>query len=231
VVQTRIEADMPEPTQPSNPDLASALEEVRLIRELMQRSQGSSALRRVVRPMLGLGLVFGPAVALFAGTAQWAIDSGRSEILGLDRTVFLWVLGLAVLVLAGALKLSIALPRARPEGLDLAAIILGAYRPMYLRVALPTLSLAGVALGVAWQTGASHAAAGIVTMAVGAVMLGIPLVVPMYEMSASGLVLLAGGAVATFVLPEYPFYKIAVLWGASFTILGVVGLLGARDHG
>jgi hypothetical protein len=222
---------MPAPSRPPDPDLASALEEVRLIRELLQRSEGSPSLRRVLRPLLALGLVFGPVMAVFAGVAQWAIDSGRPEILGVDRTVFLWLLGLISIVGAGALKLVVALPRARQEGLDLAGLVLRTYRPVYLRVALPTVILAGVAVVAVCQAGASHAVAGIVTAAVGAVMLGIPLVVPMPAMTVCGLLLLGGGAASAFVLPGFPFYKIAVVWGIAFTVLGVAGIRGARDHG
>jgi hypothetical protein len=91
-------------------------------------------------------------------------------------------------------------------------------------VALPTL-VVGIGVGVGLAiAGRADMIVGQSAMVLGAIYVGLTTVAPLKEFSLVGVMLIVGGAVAMFVLEDYPFYKLAVIWGLPFVLFDGIRL-------
>ena len=65
-------------------------------------------------------------------------------------------------------------------------------------------------------------------MAVGVVWVCLPLLVPLPGTALIGGLFVVLGALAVFVLPEWPFYKLGAIWGLAFGLAGVRAVLASE---
>jgi len=215
------------------PDLRTALEDVHRIRELVDRTRGSHPIRQILRPLLIMSIIIGPIMAIYGIASQLILDAARVTIWGMSKTTFLWIMGGAMGLLIGSLKTMLpfaTLPRGDQE---YSRILKKIFTLDYGRIILPILSLAGAACLLAIQAGSPHQVFGLVTAAIGAIWIAAPLAFPLPEVSRGGVFLLIGGIVALFVWPEYPFFKLAAIWGLALVGIGLAGLRssGKNDRG
>ena len=208
---------------PSLQEVQSALDDVQRIRDLLDSSHRDHPLRRIFRPLTLLGFFFGPLVIGFGIWMQWVYGSGRAEILGFDRTTVLWLLGGSAMLLTGVAKLVIFRFGAVREGFGLAGFFRRVYSLGYLRILVAIASVVGVSCVVVAELGRPDMIVGLITLGFGALLIALPVVLPLPETSSLGVFFLVGGALAVFLLPAYPFYKVAALWGVGFGVIMPLG--------
>lgn len=209
--------------QPTPQEIQAALEDVRRIRTLVQRGQDSRPLWLVMKPLYVFAIVAGPVVAAFAIGAQLIVDHPASRLAGLTKPALLGIMGGLLVALSAGLKSLIAAAVSRREGLELSRVLREVFSRHYFRTALPIITLTAAAAASLHQGAQDQAIAGLVSAAFGALLITAPLVVPVRGATAAGLFALLGGVTAMFVLPAYPFYKVAVIWGVALSAVGIMG--------
>lgn len=208
---------------PLSKDLQEALEDVRQIREVMDKVRLSHPVRQVFRPLMLLGFWGAPLFFSYGWAAQWIYS--RSSVLGISRTAALWALSIAVLVSFGIAKQILFYRSTRSGG----------YHPLrflrrillidgYGRVIFAMAGLTSFSIAFAVSIGRPEDAVGFLMMGAGAIFLIAPLAIPIPEISIAGFFGLLAGGISLFVLPGYPFAKFAILMGGWNLIVGWVGL-------
>lgn len=215
---------MPESKLPQ--DVQEALADVRRIRELVGRTRDAHPMRTLMRPLLRYMIASGPFVAAFGYAAERILDA-QLPIAGLSPEAAVTLLGLATLIALGGLKTWVLGRASRAAGYSLVFVMSRFYSTALLRMALPTLVLL-VAAGVLVGQHDPSALALLITLGFGGYVIGLPLVVPMPEFTAGGILLMIGALVAFFVLPGRPFDQLALSWGAGLPLFGAVGLWQMR---
>lgn len=204
-------------------DVQAALDDVRRIRELVDRTRDHHPVRLVVGPVVTLLGLLGPVVAAYGVVSQLVLDGRIAPPAGLSRAAFLWVLGGITVVGTGALKALVTALTTRKEGYELSRILKQIYGPTWARVFLPTMALAVAASVAAAQLGAPWLIVGLVTGALGAVLVALPIALPLPELTLLGVGLLVSGIASMFVARDAPFYALAVIWGVHLLAAGLVG--------
>ncbi|MFQ5514483.1 MAG: hypothetical protein ACE5FG_08575 [Myxococcota bacterium] len=202
-------------------ELARALEDLRQIREVVDRVRAHHPVRMVARPWLGLCVVVGVIVVAFGVGAQLALDYGGESVLGLSPVGFVWVLGAVLAVGLQIAKLMVIDAASRRVGYDLSAVLRSVFTADYVRIVLPgALLLLLGSLGLHSVDG-DDLILGFVLAGVGALLIPLSGAIALPECSIFGVLLLIGGGLAMFTFPEWPFYKLAAVWGGTL-ILGAL---------
>ncbi len=212
-------------------DLQDAIEDIRLIRELVDRTRGSHPIRQILRPHLNFFMIIGPIMAIYGIGSQLILDAANVIILGLPKNIILLIIGGITALLLSILKVALFSPI---FGFDAHEYIRNWRKVVtvdYFRIVLPISSLAGAACLIAIITGNPHQIVGLITAAIGAIWIAMPLALPLPEISRGGVFLLITGIIAIFVWPEYPFFKLAAIWGLGFVGIGFFGLRSFRQNG
>ena len=209
-------------------ELQSALEDVRQMRDLVDRIRSKHPIRVIFRPLMYYSFVAAGVVVAFGVVAQLALMSTSPTVLGLPRTTFVWTLGLSLLGLLAASKWTISAVATKRSGYDAQPMLRKLFGTGYLRVIPPIMLLALCAAVALGQAGKAHQIVGVVTIAYGVALVAMPLVWPISEVTTAGLAAIVLGVVAMFVLPEYPFFKLAAIWGPVLTLMSTQVLRGLK---
>lgn len=201
-------------------DLQSALENVRRMRDLVDQVRGSHPMRMVMRPMMLYGLAVGPFMVAFCVISQQILDSSSNLVWGFTKSTWLWGFGIVFLVANGIIKNYIVSVISRRKGYDLLSVWKKIFNAGYLRIILPLLVILAVGSYIIAPTDQAHMLVGFITVVLASVVIAQPLTMPLPEMTIIGIYMMITGIISLFVLPDYPFYKLAVIWG------GVCGIMG-----
>ncbi len=213
-------------------DLQAALKDIRLIRELVDRTRESHPIRLILRPHLNLFIISGPIMAIYGIGSQLILDAAEVTIWGLPKNILLLIMGGMTALLFGVLHAVLLYPIFKKKGAhEYFRIIRKGYYVDYSRIVLPISSLAGAACLIAVLPGNPHQIVGLVTAAVGAIWIAMPLALPLPEISRGGVFFLITGIIAIFVWPEYPFFKLAAIWGLGLVGIGFFGLRSFKQNG
>ncbi len=214
-------------------NIRAALEDVNRIRELVDRTRGSHPVRQILRPLLITCIIVGPIIAVYGIASQLILDRAGVTIWGIPKVTLLWIMGGGVLLTIGALKLMFPFRALKGDEQEYFLILKKIYTLDYGRIILPILSLAGAACLLVIKAGNPHQVVGLITAAIGAIWIAAPLAFPLPEVSRGGLFLLITGIISLFGWPEYPFFKLAVIWGIALVGIGLIGLRssGQNDRG
>ncbi len=208
---------------PSNlpEELRAALEDVRQIRELVDRSRENHPIRFLLRPHIYLSLLGAPLIAIYGIVSQMVLDSEKVIVMGLQKNTLLWLLTLAILLVFSGLKGLITLLAVRREEKELSRICREIVGGDYFRIYGPIFVLTAAACIAMFQLGSSQQIVGLICMAVGAIWIAAPLAIPIPEVRGVGVFFLVTGFIAMFVLPDFPFYKLAAIWVVGLLALGI----------
>ena len=205
-------------------DLQSALDEVRRIRDLVERTRMSHPIRYLLRPLMFYVIALAPLVVIYGIVSQWILDAETDNVLGLSKDTLLWVFGAASLVFISVIKAVVPWIAFHRDEQELLRILRKIYTADYFRVVLPVVCLAAAACVAMAQAGNAHQIMGLITAAVGVVWMMATLMFPLPEYPPISIFLIVTGILSIFILPAYPFYKLAVVWGIALFALGILGL-------
>ncbi|MCK6512430.1 hypothetical protein L6R29_21070 [Myxococcota bacterium] len=206
-------------------ELETALANVRMIREVMDKVRLSHPVREMMRPLLLLGLWFMPVFVLYGVVCQWLLDQPVAQLWGQPKSTWIWSASFLLFSFAGYAKYYVSRPEMNRHGYDylsfLKRILVG---DGYLRIVFGVLALLGASIALVVQAGLSHQIPGLFVIGTGAIMLMLPLALPLPELTGTGVFLIFAGIFSLFVFPTYPFYKISVLFGLFNLLVGLQGL-------
>ena len=206
-------------------ELEKALANVRMIREVMDKVRLSHPVREMMRPLLLLGLWFMPVFVLYGVVCQWLWDRPATQFWGQPKSTWIWSASFLLISLAGYAKYYVSRPEMNRHGYDylsfLKRILVG---DGYLRIVFGVLALLGASIALVVQAGLSHQIPGLFVIGTGAIMLMLPLALPLPELTGTGVFLIFAGIFSLFVFPTYPFYKVSVLFGLFNLLVGLQGL-------
>lgn len=208
---------------PNLNEIQRALEDVRRIRRTLDAGRQGAVLRRIFRPVFLLGFFFGPTMAAFALAMEWVLHQPDPEVFGLPKTDLLWLLGGGCLLVMAVVKLFVFRLAARREGYDFGEFLQRTYSADLLRIAIPLILLCAACSVMAAHLGAPERIAGIAVMGYGVIWLMMPLALPLPDNRVLGWFFLLAGAFGIFVLTEYPFLKLAAVFGLGFGVLMPLG--------
>ncbi len=212
-------------------DLQAALKDIRLIRELVDRTRGSHPIRQILRPHLIIYILSGPIMAIYGIGSQLILNAEKVTIWGLSKTILLLIIGGITALLIFVLHVVLLSPIFENNAYKFFRILKKINAIDYSRIVLPISSLTGAACLIAIITGNPHQIAGLITAAIGAIYIAMPLALPLPEVSRGGVFLLVTGIMAIFVWPEYPFFKLAAIWGLGLVGIGFFGLRSFKQNG
>ncbi len=195
-------------------DLAAALEDLRRIREVVDRARANHPVRLVARPLLGYALSLGLAVIAFGVAGEVALRYGRGDLI--------WALGGALLVAAWLGKLVLIDAASRRVGYDIVSVLRETFTRDYLRILVPgafSIALAGQALHT---LGGDHLILGFVLAACGALLIPLTAAIALEEWALMGVWMFLSGAAAMGVFPGRPFLTLAVCWGGALVVGAVL---------
>jgi len=210
-------------THPSLNELQRALEDVRRIRRTLDAGRQGAVVRRIFRPVFLFGFFFGPTMAAFALAMEWVLHQPGPEVFGLPKADLLWLLGGGCLLVMAVVKMLVFGLAARREGYGFGEFLRRAYSADLLRIAVPLILLCAACSAMVAQLGAPEKIAGIAVMSYGAIWLMMPLALPLPDNRVLGWFFLVTGAFGIFVLTEYPFLKLAAVFGLGFGVLMPLG--------
>lgn len=209
----------------SSEQLQQALADVQQIRDLVNQNSIGEVFARIIKSTLpSFSLVFILSALVMAGM-QLIIDHGAATIAGLTKETFLWGVGLLAIILLGILKIILFTTQSRRQGKDFWKLIGSFYQRGFLSVMLPWAAIIAVGCFALSAAGESWRIAGFLSVGIGGVFVsGYFQYIPLWNMTPLGLAAIVLGIPATFWLPEYPFYKLAVI----FAVMGLLLLLPPR---
>ncbi len=206
-------------------ELETALANVRMIREVMDKVRLSHPVRDMMRPLLLLGLWFMPVFVLYGVVCQWLLDQPTEQLWGQPKATWIWSASFVLFSFAGFAKYYVSRPEMNRHGYDylsfLRRILVG---DGYLRIMFGVLALMGASIALVIQAGLSHQIPSLAIIGSGAIMVMLPLALPLPELTGTGVFLIFAGLFSMFVFPTYPFYKISVLFGLFNLLVGLQGL-------
>jgi len=202
-------------------EVREALEDLRRIREVIDESEETHPLRLVMRPLMLFAALMGPPVIAFGMAAEWIVDRGE-PLFGLSPAAVIWIIAGVTVLIATVAKSMIIASTSRRAGYDVTHIYRALFSRDWVRLVLPTFVLTLLASTTLAAAGEASAILGVVTVGVGGIWISYGTIFPLRELSGLGMVLMALGVAATFLFPEWTFYKLAAIWGVCFSIGGAV---------
>lgn len=203
-------------------ELEAALEDVRQVRSYVDRLRMSHPIRGVIQPLNRLALALAPIFMVFGIGMQWLLDSPMSSLWGVSKVV--WVSSITgVLLLASSVAKYVIFSRSSqssgyPYSSLLRRMLLG---DGYLRILGSMLTILVVMSVVVIQLGQAHMIVSLIGLYSGAILVMLPLAIPLPEFTRLGIGMLIVSSVALFVFPGYPFYKVAILFGLLCLLMGL----------
>ncbi|MCD4733101.1 hypothetical protein K8R78_02560 [bacterium] len=200
--------------------LEKALEDVKQIRNLVNQNRIGEVFSRIISNALpGFSILFFLSALTMAGI-QLILDYGAVTIVGLAKNTFVWGVGLLATVILGIFKFMLFTRQSRRQGEDFWKIVVSFYRRGFMAVMVPWAAIILVGCFGFSAAGESWRIAGFLSVGMGGLFVsGYFQYVPLWNMTPSGLAAIVLGIPATFWLPEYPFYKLAVVFAAMGLLL------------
>ena len=208
--------------QPFPEELASAIEDLHRIRQAMDAAQAVHPLRLIVRPWLGYAPVLGLVIMAFGVGAQLLLERGGASVLGVAPSTIVGTLGVALLLVAWVAKLWVIGRASQRAGFGLVDVLVATFDTDYLRILVPgglTIWLGAAALG---HVGGHEMVLGFAIAGVGALMIPLASAQGLWELAPIGGLMFALGAAAMVLIPQWPFYTLAVSWGLALVVGGWV---------
>ncbi len=215
-------------------DAKQAIEDLRRIRKLVENTRVSAFIKHLISTLRPLMALLGVLLAAALVGMQLLLDLGPATILGMGKTTALWVIGAVITVLMAAGKTIAFGIIGRREGYSLGRVIAELYTGDYFKVALLWIPVGAAGAAALILTGAGEATVGFISACLAGAIASVGLtVIPIRNFVVLGLGALVLGIAAMFLLPGYPFLKIAVIWGLPLIAAGLVKPGGAdtRDAG
>jgi|GEM_PF-6438075 len=200
--------------------LEKALEDVKQIRNLVNQNRIGEVFSRIISTALpGFSILFFLSALTMAGI-QLIMDFGAATIAGLAKNTFIWGVGLLATVVLGIFKMLLFTRQSRRQGEDFWKIIGFFYRRGFMSIMVPWAAIIVVGCFGFSAAGESWRIAGFISVGIGGLFVsGYFQYIPLWNMFPSGLAAILLGIPATFWLPEYPFYKLAVVFAAMGLLL------------
>jgi len=205
--------------------LEKALEDVKQIRNLVNQNSIGEVLSRIVSNALpGFAILLLLSALTMAGI-QLILDYGAVTIVGLAKNTFAWGVGLLATLVLGIFEVLLFTSQSRRQGEDLWKIIGSFYKRGFMAIMIPWAAIILVGCFGFSAAGESWRIAGFLSVGIGGLFVsGYFQYIPLRNMFPSGLAAILLGIPATFWLPEYPFYKLAIV----FAVMGLLFLLPQR---
>lgn len=193
-------------------DVRESIEDLRHIRRLVDKSGKSALFRKVSHEISHLFLIMGIAAVVIGVGMQLILDYAPPVIAGLEKPTVLWIVGgLAIAVFTAIKSLGIA-RAARREGYSLFGVIGQMMRADYLRL-VPFAVVGALGTVLLARGGQGDYIFGFLSAAAAAMLIAFTSIVRLRSVLVLGVSALILALPATFLLHDYPFYKIAVCWG------------------
>ena len=213
-------------------ELAEALEDIRQIRDVMEKIRVSHPVRAVIRPALLLGLWSAPWFLAYGILAQWALRL-QGEYAGLGSTGWLWVIHIGAFAPFSFIKTWLY-KRKLAQSSDYDGLMSFMRRIVlesgYIRILGALMTFFGVSTWLLIQGHQAHHIVSLVCLAIGGVFLLAPLALPFPEFTMPALFFLLCGLLSLFFFPAYPFSKLGVFFCFGFGLMGIFGMRMPKDH-
>ena len=202
----------------ASPTLDHALADLRQIRETLDRSRDNHPIRLVGHALLTLSALVGALIVVYGLAAQLVLSALPHGVGGLGASAILWILSAILMVASAGAKVGVMAAASRRAGFDINKLLASVVTADYMRVLVPIYLLTAVAGSGLVLSGRADMLPGLIAVAFGAVCVAIPAIFPLRELTGIGVVSLGLGSLAMFVLPEWPFLKIALVLGLPLAI-------------
>lgn len=214
---------MSEQSKPHLEELQTALENIKQIRGVLFDVEKNEPLRVMFRRLMWLGYVFAPMFILLGITSQYIYDTKGTHIWGWPKGQLITWMFISSFVFLGLLKNIFLKIVAERYGYTYKLILKSIFTTGYPRLFTPMFLMGTLCTICFVQMGRADLVVGLWGMIVGAVWLAVPLVFPAPETTHFSLTLLIASGISLFVYPEYPFYKVSVLFGGATAWMGFLG--------
>jgi vacuolar-type H+-ATPase subunit I/STV1 len=207
----------------ASPTLERALDDLKQIRETLDRGRESHPIRLIGRALMTMSAVIGALIVLYGVVAQLLLSAFPEGVGGLSASAIVWMMSAVMLLASAAAKVTISSAASREAGFDTDRLLRSVMTTDYLRVLVPLYFLTAVAgIGLA-GSGRTDMLPGLITVAYGAALVSIPVFLPLGELTVMGGVSLVLGCAAMFAFPEWPFLKVALVLGLPMMIGALAG--------
>lgn len=193
-------------------EVQRSLDDLRHIRRLVDESQKNRLFINISRSIGGYFRLMGWVTLIVGVGLQLIMSYAPETIAGLSRAAVLWIIGGLALLFLVVLK-NLAVARAgRRYGFTLGRVFDEIFQSDYLRL-VPAALLVALGAVLLGRAGETHYLLGFISAGAAVMMIAFTSIVRLRWMLILGLSAFILSLPATFLFPEYPFYKIAVCWG------------------
>lgn len=206
-------------------ELESAMEDIRQIRGVFDKVRMDHPFRSILRPYFRFTLWMVPVIVVYGIIAQLYYEAKLPNVFGLSRTAILWYLLGAMVLSSSVIKFAVFAHTARQTRISIRRFFTRFFiEDQYYRVYFSVIGLTIAGSVAIWHAGRPDQIVGFISAGAGAVLFLMPLSIPADEFTRPGVFMLVLGILSMFVLPQFPYYKVAVLWGGLCLFIGLYGL-------
>ena len=206
-------------------ELEAAMEDIRQIRGVFDKVRMDHPFRSILRPYFRFTLWMVPVIVVYGVVAQLYYDAKLPEVFGLSRTAILWSLLGFMIISSGIIKFAVFAHTARQTRISIRRFFVRFFiEDQYYRVYFSVIGMTVAGSVAIWHAGRPDQIVGFISAGAGAGLFLLPLSIPADEFTRPGIFMLVVGILSMFVLPQFPYYKVVVLWGGLCLFIGLYGL-------